>query len=104
MEKRVEGVLVRIRAKLDSYDLSKKANHEDVNKSVGKMINSLDKLIYDSTYFGKNMPEIIELSELKKMLKEVDVVNHHLYIERVKHKIDRILLNKRARLRLSFGQ
>jgi len=104
MEKRVEGVLVRIRAKLDSYDLSKKANHEDVNKSVGKMINSLDKLIYDSNYFGKNIPEIVQLAELKMMLKEVSVVNDHLCIERVKHKIDRILLTKRARLRLSFSR
>lgn len=96
--------MVRIRKKLDSHDLSKKSSHEEMNRSVGKMIDSLDKLIYDSDYFGKNIPEIVQLAELKTMMKEVDVVNDHLYIERIKHKIDRILLNKRARLRLSFGQ
>ncbi len=104
MEKRVEGVLVRIRKKLDSHDLEKTASGEDVNRSIGKMINSLDKLIYDSNYFGKNIPEIVQLGELKMMLKEVSVVNDHLCIERVKHKIDRILLTKRARLRLSFSR
>ncbi|HEY3420887.1 MAG TPA: hypothetical protein VGK23_10070 [Methanomassiliicoccales archaeon] len=95
---------MRIRTKLDTDDLSQKANPEEVHRSVGKMINSLDKLIYDSNYFGKNIPEINQLTEVKRMLKDVGSVNEHPDIERIKYAIDGILYTKRAMLRRSLGE
>jgi hypothetical protein len=103
-ERRINGVLTRIRIKLDTHDPDRGTSPEETIRSVGKMINSLDKLIYDSNYYGKNIPEINQIVEVKKMLKDVGVVYDILHIEHIKHKIDSIVPTKRSMLRLSFCQ
>jgi hypothetical protein len=104
MERRIEGVLERIREKLDRNDPTKKENPEEAIKSIDKMINSLDKLIYDPNYFGKNIPEIGKIAELKRMLKDMVDSGSHSDMERIKRMIDRMLSTRRAKLRVKLGQ
>jgi predicted component of type VI protein secretion system len=102
VERRIEGVLIRIREKLDSHDSVIMASPEETVRSVGKMINSLDKLIYDPNYYGKNIPEIRQIVEVKKMLKDVDHPRHD--IEHIKRAIDVMLYTKKERLRRALGE
>ena len=103
MDKKTEGVLVRIREKLDRHDQIKHERPDEARRSVEKMIDSLDKLIYHHHYFGKPVPVRESLSEIKTLLKEV-TVDVHTDIECVKNTIDSVLNTRKAKLRMSFGQ
>jgi hypothetical protein len=104
MDKRIEGLLIRISEKLDTQDIGNRAMFEETRRSMEKMINSLDKLIYDHDYFGKNSPEIMFLKEIKMMLKDAIAVNAYTDIDCIKRRIDGMKLNQKARLRSSFSQ
>jgi hypothetical protein len=76
MDSKIKGVLIRISKKLDevddSIDLSIKNKEDEIKKVLGKLVNSLDRLIYHENYFGKQYPEVLVLYELRTLLKEGD--------------------------------
>jgi hypothetical protein len=74
MDIKIKGVLIRISKKLDdiddSIDHSLKIKEDEIKRVLEKMVNSLDRLIYDENYFGKPYPEVQALYELRTLLKE----------------------------------
>ena len=103
MDKRIERVLILIRKKLDTEDIATMVGTEELGRSVEKMIDSLDKLIYHRDFFGKNSPEILFIKEMKMTLKEMVRVNTYADIEHVKFRIHGMRLNKSGRLRSSLN-
>jgi hypothetical protein len=101
MDIKIKGVLVRISKKLDAIDdaidLSIKTKEEEIAKVLGKLVDSLDRLIYDENYFGKPYPEVLVLYELRALLKEVDGSTLETNIKQTKDKI-RCLLVKEKRV------
>lgn len=102
MDKRIENVLILIRKKLDDEEVSMRASTGELKRSMEKMINSLDKLIYHRDFFGKCNSDILFIKEMKMMMKEMVAVNSYTEIERVKFRIDGLRLNTRMRLRSSL--
>ena len=43
-----------------------KCNRDEVGRFLNNMTNSLDKLIFDSNYHGKRMPEMALLAEVSQ--------------------------------------
>ncbi len=76
MDIKIKGVLVRIWKKLDeiddSIDHSIKNKEDEIKQVLEKLVDSLDKLIYNENFFGKPYPEVLVLHELKTLLKEAD--------------------------------
>ena len=76
MDIKIKGVLIRISKKLDdiddSIDHSLKIKEDEIKRVLEKMVDSLDRLIYDEHYFGKPYPEVLALYELRTLLKEGD--------------------------------
>jgi hypothetical protein len=74
MDIKIKGVLIRISKKLDqiddSIDQSLKIKEDEIKRLLEKMVDSLDRLIYDENYFGKPYPEVQALYELRTLLKE----------------------------------
>jgi len=74
MDNKIKGVLIRISKKLDaidnSIDHSIKNKEDEVKRVLEKLVDSLDRLIYNENYFGKPYPEVLVLYELRTLLKE----------------------------------
>ena len=74
MDIKIKGVLIRISKKLDeidnSIDHSIKNKEDDIKRVLEKLVDSLDRLIYNENYFGKQYPEVLVLYELRTLLKE----------------------------------
>jgi hypothetical protein len=106
MDIKIKGVLVRICKKLDkiddTIDHSIKAKEEDIKKVLEKLVDSLDRLIYDENYFGKPYPEIQVLHELKTLLKDADGPALETNIKKTRETIYSLLVKeKRAKRNMS---
>jgi len=99
MDIKIKGVLVRISKKLDeiddSIDLSLKSKEGDIKRALEKLVNSLDRLIYDENYFGKPYPEVQVLHELKTLLKEADGPALEPNIKKTKETIYSLLVKEK---------
>jgi hypothetical protein len=102
MDIKIKGVLKRISNKLDEIDDSLdhhiKTKEADIKKILEKMVDSIDRLIYDEKYFGKPYPEVLVLYEVRALLKEADGSALESNIKKTKETIYCLLVKeKRAR-------
>src|SRR5665647_331328 len=99
MDIKIKGVLVRICKKLDkiddSIDHSIKVKEDEIKRVLEKLVDSLDRLIYDENYFGKPYPEILVLHELRTLLKDADGPALEINIKKTKETIYSLLVKEK---------
>ena len=99
MDIKIKGVLIRICKKLDkiddSIDHSIKAKEDDIKRVLEKLVDSLDRLIYDENYFGKPYPEILVLHELRTLLKDADGPALEVNIKKTRETIYSLLVKEK---------
>ena len=99
MDIKIKGVLIRIGRKLDkiddSIDHSIKAKEDEIKRVLEKLVDSLDRLIYDENYFGKPYPEILVLHELRTLLKDANGPALETNIRKTKETIYSLLVKEK---------
>ena len=99
MDIKIKGVLKRIITKLDEIDdsinHSVKTQEDDIKRVLEKLVDSLDRLIYDENYFGKPYPEVLILYELRALLKEAHGSALEMNIKKTKETIYCLLVKEK---------
>ena len=100
LENKIKMLLVRIRKKLDDLDGNVEYSRNEMLKCIRSIENSLDRVIFDSNFYGRCDSEIRFLKDLKKMLEISNLTPER--IGTIIRTIDARLPTKDARLRVAL--